>query len=617
MKNKIVKEFQTLINGVSATRPTGWQFKIGMYRKAQKAFKNANNVRSKNEARAILLTKFKNPESMLEKIAQLFNKGHMNAVSKFNEDPQISAIKLLSSVPHIGIVKARKLVQDHSIKTVNELKQKTNLLNGQQQLGLKYYNQLINKNTLNAKRIPRNEIEHFEKKFANIVKKYGMTYTITGSYRRGAKSSGDIDILLTGSKNNMPQLIDELKSLNILAEHFSYGAKKWMGIGILDKLPRRVDIMYTPRSTYAFALLYFTGSQEFNEQMRGYARKKGYTLNEHRIENLDSKETKLNKTFEKEEDIFNFLEIPYIIPENRNEGKFSFPVISVKLPSSVKQNRNVGSVVYNVSKGVTLADVYKPEKHNPIGMFMSEKYDGERAVWNGRELRSRTNKKIYAPEWFIQNFPKDYALDGELFTTRGGFQKTMSIVKKYEPIHSEWKYVSFKVFDIPNISEPYEQRYIKLKTIVDNICATMCHIDYVRQIKVTSKEEMNKMYKQVLEKGGEGLMLRSASMMYTPKRTKDLLKVKPIEDSEAIITNMTEGTGKDSGRMGALVVHLKNNVSKKFKIGTGFTDALRQNFWNKKNSYIGKTVTFTHKGLTNAGKPRHAAYLRLRNNNVQ
>ena len=113
----------------------------------------------------------------------------------------------------------------------------------------------------------------------------------------------------------------------------------------------------------------------------------------------------------------------------------------------------------------------------------------------------------------------------------------------------------------------------------------------------------------VLSLGGEGLVLRSPKMAYVPKRTKDLLKVKPMEDAEAIITNMVEGKGKDAGRM----VNLKNNRSKKFKIGTGFTNALRQNFWDRKEYYKNKVVTFEHKGLTDAGKPQHPVYVRMRN----
>ena len=124
MKNRIINEFQTLINGVAATSPSGWQFKIGMYRKAQKAFKSSkSNVSTYNEAKSILSTVFKNPNSISNKIKQLFETGKINQVEKLKNDPTIAAIKLLSSVPYIGQVKAKSLVNTHSIKTIAQLKE--------------------------------------------------------------------------------------------------------------------------------------------------------------------------------------------------------------------------------------------------------------------------------------------------------------------------------------------------------------------------------------------------------------------------------------------------------------------------------------------------------------
>jgi DNA ligase-1 len=204
--------------------------------------------------------------------------------------------------------------------------------------------------------------------------------------------------------------------------------------------------------------------------------------------------------------------------------------------------------------------------------------------------------------------PKDVALDGELFTSRGKFQNTVSVVKKISPVNSEWKRIVFKVFDSPTLEGTYDERYKQLQKIVSNLK----YANLVSQIPVTSKNQMIQLYRKVLENKGEGLMLRNPKMKYVRKRTKDLLKVKPIDDSEGIIVSMMEGKGKDSGRMGALVVTLKNNSTKKFKIGTGFTDAMRQNFWNKRLNYKNKVVTFSYKGLTNAGKPRHPVFMRMR-----
>lgn len=58
--------------------------------------------------------------------------------------------------------------------------------------------------------------------------------------------------------------------------------------------------------------------------------------------------------------------------------------------------------------------------------LMSEKLDGIRAFWDGKELKTRQGKKIYAPSWFTQNFPP-FELDGELWSKRMDFENIQSI----------------------------------------------------------------------------------------------------------------------------------------------------------------------------------------------
>ena len=91
-----------------------------------------------------------------------------------------------------------------------------------------------------------------------------------------------------------------------------------MGLGKtkMSKWCRRIDIMYTKPEEYPFAILYFTGSGEFNERMRGEALKQGYTMNEYGIKHLDNAH-KVDHKFNYEGDIFKFLNYKYIQPENR------------------------------------------------------------------------------------------------------------------------------------------------------------------------------------------------------------------------------------------------------------------------------------------------------------
>jgi DNA polymerase (family X) len=96
------------------------------------------------------------------------------------------------------------------------------------------------------------------------------------------------------------------------------GPKKYMGMGKIDMSPchRRIDIMYTKPEEYSFAILYFTGSGDFNVRMRDDALKQGYTMNEYSIKHTDTG-LKVEQVFAYEKDIFKFLGYEYLEPEDR------------------------------------------------------------------------------------------------------------------------------------------------------------------------------------------------------------------------------------------------------------------------------------------------------------
>ena len=118
----------------------------------------------------------------------------------------------------------------------------------------------------------------------------GTKFQIVGSYRRGLETSGDIDIYITNKNSDykvFPKLLDLLKNKKILIETLSEGPTKSLTITKLKPSykARRTDFLYAPDDEYAFAILYFTRSKEFNTAMR-HALKNGYTLNEHGIINI-------------------------------------------------------------------------------------------------------------------------------------------------------------------------------------------------------------------------------------------------------------------------------------------------------------------------------------------
>ena len=129
--------------------------------------------------------------------------------------------------------------------------------------------------------------------------------TIAGSYRRKRPDSGDIDLLLKASNKRIyNKFIDTLVQEGYLTCQLARGSKKYMGMGKIDISPchRRIDIMYTKPEEYPFAILYFTGSGDFNVRMREDALKQGYTMNEYSIKHTDTKR-KVDKVFLKEENL--------------------------------------------------------------------------------------------------------------------------------------------------------------------------------------------------------------------------------------------------------------------------------------------------------------------------
>jgi DNA polymerase/3'-5' exonuclease PolX len=137
------------------------------------------------------------------------------------------------------------------------------------------------------------------------------TGEIVGSYRRGAPTSGDIDFIIC-TKVKLSVFVDHLSQLGYLAEILALGKNKCMAICSLGT-PRRLDILLASETEYPYSLLYFTGSQAFNIAMRQHALDMNYTLNEHGLTSL------LNGVppMKEEKDIFAFLGLIYVPPENR------------------------------------------------------------------------------------------------------------------------------------------------------------------------------------------------------------------------------------------------------------------------------------------------------------
>ncbi len=248
-----------------------------------------------------------------------------------------------------------------------------------------------------------------------------------------------------------------------------------------------------------------------------------------------------------------------------------------------------------------LAKIY----HDGINLneyWVSEKYDGVRAIWDGHQLISRGGNIYHAPRWFTANFPQQ-KLDGELWIKRQSFELVVSTVRDSVPDDIAWKEVKFMVFDLPEVDAIFDERLILMQKLISQSDIPWLRI--VKQWKVSTHSKLMAELTKRSNAGAEGLMLHRGSSLYKGKRTGDLLKVKQYQDEEAIVIGHIAGKGKYKNHLGALLVRNQSGIQ--FKIGSGFTDLQRKN-----PPEIGETITYQYRGKTKNSVPRFATFLRVR-----
>nr|XP_026483937.1 DNA polymerase beta-like [Vanessa tameamea]XP_026483945.1 DNA polymerase beta-like [Vanessa tameamea] len=264
-------------------------------------------------------------EKISKKIDEFLNTGKLKKLDDIHNDENAQIISLLTRVSGIGPVKAADLL-NMGIKSVEDLRNNKNKLNHHQIIGLKYFEDF-------EKMIPRSEVRELENVITKEIQNLDPQFTITicGSYRRGRSESGDIDALVThptlklGDNKNkcheklLKNIIMALKGC--ITDVISMGETKFMGVCRLSNNHpfRRLDIRLIPKEQYYCAVLYFTGSDVFNKNMRSHALEKSFTLNEYSLRPIGVTGIPGEPVqIESEEEIFDYIDYPYQKPEERN-----------------------------------------------------------------------------------------------------------------------------------------------------------------------------------------------------------------------------------------------------------------------------------------------------------
>ena len=251
--------------------------------------------------------------------------------------------------------------------------------------------------------------------------------------------------------------------------------------------------------------------------------------------------------------------------------------------------------VYDAGADIDLSDYW-----------VSEKLDGIRGYWDGKELLTRSGNVIRTPVWFTAGWP-DTPLDGELWAGRGRFEHASSTVRTQTPDDDAWRQMRFMVFDLPAHGGPFTQRIGALNALLDRL--DIPWLQAVTQFRVADHAALETTLRNIVAAGGEGLMLHRGSSLYHAERSDDLLKYKPYQDAEAKVVGHLPGKGKYERMLGALLVERPDGL--RFRIGTGFTDEQRRN-----PPPLGSCVTYAYNGFTASGIPRFARFVRIRDDLV-
>ena len=355
MNAQLVEQFDKLItitndrilNGDGETNDS---FRLKSYKKARTIIAKYKTPINKGEELQDI--KGIGPK-IVDKINQIIMTGSITSIDNVTISETNKIVQDLTHIVNIGERKAKELVDKYNLTSIEDLIARHHAgeieLNKKIELGLKYYAPPGSTDPTKLQLdIPRDEMTLYKQTITDLI--HGTTgshgssssnpYTveICGSYRRGAATSNDVDVLITHPDFHIQQT-DELKTFtqanekyytiqrvkqglsfilkqldSLLLDTMSVGKYKYMGFFKLDQYPvRRIDIRFVPWECYPTGLLYFTGSMELNKKMRQTAASKKMKLNEYGLFDHNNRMLPVHH----EKDVFDLLSMEYMEPTDR------------------------------------------------------------------------------------------------------------------------------------------------------------------------------------------------------------------------------------------------------------------------------------------------------------
>lgn len=259
-------------------------WRVTAYRKAISSLKKQNaRITTAKEAFALPFI----GQRLADKIEEIVLTNRLRRLENANYDPNDEVLQLFTKIYGVGLKQATRWV-DQGHRTLNDLTTKASLTKNQK-IGIEHFSDF-------QTRIPRSEMDQHDNYVRSFCTKIDPTvqFTIGGSYRRGASSSGDIDFIVTKPSCSLSTLRTILLSTIIpalfastylqtsLATTSQDTGSKWHGACTLPgtTIWRRIDFLFVPWEEMGAALIYFTGNDIFNRSIRLLASKKGMRLNQ-------------------------------------------------------------------------------------------------------------------------------------------------------------------------------------------------------------------------------------------------------------------------------------------------------------------------------------------------
>jgi DNA ligase-1 len=195
--------------------------------------------------------------------------------------------------------------------------------------------------------------------------------------------------------------------------------------------------------------------------------------------------------------------------------------------------------------------------------------------------------------------PDNWCLDGEItllvrgnLSSKEAYKETMKIVRTKD---KEKHGIKMLVFDCMSAEDFKRQRcdmpYKCRRAVVEELF-NVVDFRYFELLPLLYVGEDTSKITEILEEeianGEEGIMLNLWEAPYEFKRTNSLLKVKNMQTMDLEIIGFEEGSGRLAGTLGAVLVRYKNNNV--VKVGSGFSDEIRDQIWNHQMRYSGKIV---------------------------